>query len=220
MAISNSKFEKLLCIHIDNKLKTEPHVRSQCKKASQRLSAFVRIAHSLKFEQRKLLLNTFVTSQYSDVSVVWMSHNRKSNNHINRIHERALRIAYQRLMNVWQKTVSSKFKVVVYRNYVLKYLKLKWSLLYNHEWHFWHHRMPIPSNKLRCKSQNIRTARYGIETATFADSRIWSYLPSELKEDTLLNKFRLKTKTWKPENLSCKLCKIYLQRIGYLQVTN
>ena len=95
MAISNSKFGKLLCIHIDNKLKTEPHVRSQCKKASQILSAFVRIAHSLKYEQRKLLLNTFVTSQYSDVSVVWMSHNRKSNNHINRIHERALRIAYQ-----------------------------------------------------------------------------------------------------------------------------
>ena len=94
MAISNSKFGKLLCIHIDNKLKTEPHVRSQCKKASQILSAFVRIAHSLKYEQRKLL-NTFVTSQYSDVSVVWMSHNRKSNNHINRIHERALRIVYQ-----------------------------------------------------------------------------------------------------------------------------
>ena len=95
MAISNSKFGKLLCIHIDNKLKTEPHVRSQCKKASQILSAFVRIAHSLKYEQRKLLLNTFVTSQYSDVSVVWMSHNRKSNNHISRIHERALRIEYQ-----------------------------------------------------------------------------------------------------------------------------
>ena len=79
--------------------------------------------------------------------------------------------------------------------------------------------MPIPSNELTCKSHNTRTARYGIETATFSDSRTWSYLPSELKEDTLLNKFRLKTKTWKPENLSCKLCKIYLQRIGYLQVT-
>ena len=33
-----------------------------------------------------------------------------------------------------------------------------------------------------------------------------------------LNEFRSKIKTWKPENFPCKLCKIYHQRIGYLQV--
>ena len=50
MDISNSKYEKLLGIHIDNKLTFEPHVRSLCKKASQKLNAFARIAYSLKFE--------------------------------------------------------------------------------------------------------------------------------------------------------------------------
>ena len=80
---------------------------------------------------------------------------------------------------------------------------------------------PYPlRNELRFKSRNIRTVRYGIETAAFVGSRIWSYVPSELKESTLLNEFRLKIKTWKSENCPCKLCKIYLQRIGYLQVTN
>ena len=94
MATSSSKCGKLLGIHIDNKLTFEPHVRSLCKKASQKLNAFARIAYSLKFEQRKLLLNAFITSQFSYAPVVWMFHNRKLNNHINRIHERALRIAY------------------------------------------------------------------------------------------------------------------------------
>ena len=37
-------------------------------------------------------------------------------------------------------------------------------------------------NELRFKSQNIRALRYGTETATFLSSRIWSYMPSELKE--------------------------------------
>ena len=75
-------------------------------------------------------------------------------------------------------------------------------------------------NEPKSKSRNISTVRYGIETATFVGSRIWSYKPSELKESTSLNEFRSKIKAWKPENCSCKLCKIYLQRIGYLKVTN
>ena len=70
-------------------------MRSLCKKASQKLNAFARIACSLKFDQRKFLLNAFIASQFSYAPVVWMFHNRIFNNHINRIHERALRIAYQ-----------------------------------------------------------------------------------------------------------------------------
>ena len=37
-------------------------------------------------------------------------------------------------------------------------------------------------NELRVKSQNILALRYGTETATFVSSRIWSNIPSELKE--------------------------------------
>ena len=80
MAISSSKYEKLLGIRIDNNLTFEPHVRSLCKKASQKLKAFARIAFSLTFDQRKLL-NAFITSRFSYASVVWMFHNRKLNNH-------------------------------------------------------------------------------------------------------------------------------------------
>ena len=45
VVISNSKCEKLLGNHIDNQLTFESHVRSFCKKASQKLNAF---AYSLK----------------------------------------------------------------------------------------------------------------------------------------------------------------------------
>ena len=75
-------------------------------------------------------------------------------------------------------------------------------------------------NECIFKSLNICTVRYRIETAAFVGSRIWSYMPRELKESMSLNVFRSKIKTWDVENWPCKLCKIYLQRIGYLQVTN
>ena len=47
MIISISKCQNLLGIHIDKKLTSDPHVKSLCKKASQKLNAFARIAYSL-----------------------------------------------------------------------------------------------------------------------------------------------------------------------------
>ena len=55
---------------------------------------------------------------------------------------------------------------------------------------------PYPlMNELRFKSQNICTVRYGIETAAFANFRIRSYMPSELKESMSQTKLRSKIKT-------------------------
>ena len=129
MAISNSKCEKLLSIYIDNRLTFEPHVRSPCKNAGQKLNTFGRIACSLKFDQKKLFLNAFITSQFSYAPVLWMFHNRKLNNHINRIHERALRIVYQDHNSTFEELLakdrSFKFMTVICRDYLLKYLKLK-----------------------------------------------------------------------------------------------
>ena len=47
-------------------------------------------AKKLDFNQRKLLLNAFITSQFSYAPVVWMFHSRKQNHHINRIHKRVV----------------------------------------------------------------------------------------------------------------------------------
>ena len=60
---------------------------------------------------------------------------------------------------------------------------------------------PYPlRNELRFKSRNMRTVRYGIETAAFVGCRRQSYMPSELKESTSLNQSELKIKTLRPEN--------------------
>ena len=185
MAISNSKCEKLLSIHIANKLAFKPHVRSLCKKAGQKLNAFARIACSLKFDLRKLLLNTFIASQFSYATVVWMFRNLKLNNNINSIHEKALIIIYktiiQRFKNFLQKTVPSKLMTVIYRDYLLKYWKLKWSLLPK----TWMKFLTLKNLHILWemnwdfKSWNIRTVKHGIKTAAFFGFRIWSYTPSD-----------------------------------------
>ena len=89
--ITNRKCEKLLGIKIDSKLLLDSDVKFLWKKVSQKLNVLSRVAHQLDFNQRKLLLNAFVTSQFPYALVVWMFHNRKQNHHRNRIY----RIVYK-----------------------------------------------------------------------------------------------------------------------------
>ena len=53
------------------------------------------MVYSLKFKQRKLLLNAFFTAQFSYAPVVEMFHSRMLNNRINHINERAMRLVYK-----------------------------------------------------------------------------------------------------------------------------
>ena len=155
-----------------------------------------------------------------------MFHNRNLSNHINHIHERALRILYQDHNSTFEELLAKDGSFKIHdRNLqilLIEIFKVKIKLapeIMNEVFDIIESPYPL-RNKLRFKSRNIRTVRYGIETAAFVGSKIWSCIPSELKESTSLNEFRSKIKTWKPEDCPYKLCKIYLQRIGYLQVTN
>ena len=65
------------------------------KKAGQKLNALSRIASCMTFDQRRLILNSFITSDSPYCPIVWMFHSRKLNERINHIHERALRIVYK-----------------------------------------------------------------------------------------------------------------------------
>ena len=93
--ISSSKCEKLLGIKINNNLNFKEHIESLCKKASQNINALSRLASSMNFEQRRLIMNSFVICHFSYCPVVWMFHSRKLNARINRVHERALRVVYR-----------------------------------------------------------------------------------------------------------------------------
>ena len=93
--VSNSKYKKLLGVKVDHELIFNEHVSSLCKKASQKLNALSRITSCMTFDQRRLILNSFITSYFSYCPIVWMFHSRKLNERINHIHERALRIVYK-----------------------------------------------------------------------------------------------------------------------------
>ena len=93
--IGNTKEQKLLGVVIDNRLNFESHISKLCKKAGNRLSALARIPGYKDSNKLRFLMRAFVISQFQYCRLVWMFHSRHLNNKINRIHERALRIAYK-----------------------------------------------------------------------------------------------------------------------------
>ena len=71
-----------------------------CKKASQKLAPIFRLDNILLKDKRKLLLRTFFESQYKYCPLIWMFCGRTANHKINRLPERAVRIAYEDFMNL------------------------------------------------------------------------------------------------------------------------
>ena len=84
--------EKLLGVIIDKNLNFNSHLTTLCKKVGQKVTALARIVKLLPSHKRRLILKTFVESQFSYCPLVWMFCSRKMNMKVNYIHERALRL--------------------------------------------------------------------------------------------------------------------------------
>ena len=81
--IDCSNSVKLLGITIDKKLKFNERVTKICKKVSAKLHALVRISNFMSRDNLRLLVKSFVESQFSYCPLVWMFHSRALNNRIN-----------------------------------------------------------------------------------------------------------------------------------------
>ena len=92
--IASSNEKKLLGILLDSKLNFDSHITSLCKNAGQKLKALARINHYLNQDQKLLILNSLVKSQFSYCPLIWMFTSLYLNNALNSIHKRALRLIY------------------------------------------------------------------------------------------------------------------------------
>ena len=188
------------------------------KKAGQKLNALSRVAYQLDFNQRKLLMNAFITSQFSYAPVVWMFHSRKQNHHINRIHERALRVVYKDYNSSFDELLEKDNSCNIHdrnlQKLVTEISKVKMNLapeIMKEVFEIVEGSPNALRNELKLKSRKIHCVRYGIETVSFVGARFWNSLPSDFKERKFLELFKSKIKNCIPENYPCKLCETYLQ---------
>ena len=92
--IKSSTAETLLGITIDSELNFDNHLSAICNKVSRKINALGRIANYTSLEKRRIVMKTFIESQFNYCPLIWMFHSRTINTKINRLHEIALRIVY------------------------------------------------------------------------------------------------------------------------------
>ena len=198
--IENSKQQKLLGILLDNKLNFEKHISNLCTKASQKLSALCRVSYFMSTKQKRIIMKAFINSQFGYCPLVWMNHSRKLNNRINRIHERALRVAYNDENSTFDELLTKDNSVKVHdRNLqvlVTEMFKVKMGV------------PPVIMNEIfqtrNCnykmrkfsefQSECVKTVHYGMEIVSFLGPKLWSILPQEYKNIDNLSEFKNKIK--------------------------
>ena len=92
--ISNTRFEKLFGVTFDNQLNFNHHISKICKTASDKLHALPRVSNYIDEDKRRILFNSYFSSQFNYCPLIWMNQNKSINKKINNLHERALRLIY------------------------------------------------------------------------------------------------------------------------------
>ena len=174
--------------------------------------------------QRRLILNSFITSRFSYCPILWMFHGRKLNERINHIHERALILVYKDFNTSFQEMLiennSLNFHHRNMQKLVTEIFKVKsgWSPeLMKDVFKFIGKPYSLQATS-HFRSRKIRTTKYGIETPSHFGHKIRNLVSNEYKTIESLADFKAKIKPWVPENCPCRLCKTYIHQIGFVYV--
>ena len=95
MAIKNSNKVEILGITLDRNMNFHTHIKNIYRKSGQKLSALLRISPYLDQSKKVLLYKSMIKSQFNYSPLVWLFCSRQSNNLINKVHGRGLRITYR-----------------------------------------------------------------------------------------------------------------------------
>ena len=198
--IHNSSCEKILGVNFDNKLNFNSHITKLCKKAGRKLHA--RMPNFMSVNQKKIIMNAFIISQFIYCPHIWMCHSRSLNTKINNIHELALRIVYNDNSSSFDILLEkSKSVKIHHRNLqqlvieIYKVFNNLSSSLMSDLFSFRNTGYNLCGGS-KLKSNTVKTVYYGTESISNLAPKIWEQVPDEIKDCTSLNTFKLKIKSW------------------------
>ena len=212
--------EKLLGLTIDKNLNFNEHLSNVCKKASKKVTALARLAKIVPFEKKRLLFKSFIESQFSYCPLIWIFCSREMNRKINYIHERALRLVYEDYTTSFKDLlVRDKSVSIHHRNIqkvAIEMFKVKNNLCPEIVKSLFCVNSNPKSNSYFCRP-NVNTVYKGECSLRAFGPIVWdNMVPDKLKTSLTLEEFKSKISLWVPSRCPCRLCKDYVQNLGFI----
>ena len=139
----------------------------------------------MKLSKKKSLVSSFFNSQFNYCSLIWMFHSRITNNKINRLHERSLRLLYGNNSSSFEKLLEQDKSVTIHtRN--LRILATEMFKVYQNISplilsEIFHQREN--NYNLRINSDfampNVRSVFHWTESILYLGPKIWDIVPLE-----------------------------------------
>ena len=219
--ITECKMGKLLGITFDNQLTMNEHIKHLCKQASNKLYALARISHFLSEEKRKMLMKSFIISQFNYCPIIWMHCQRKCNNSINRIHERALRIAYNDYISDFKTLLRKDNSVTIHQKNIQALILEIYKTLNNLNPTFMQEIFCLKELNYSTRKQNLvypnpHTVSYGLESFGYQASKLWSKIPYQIQQSESVTSFKEAIIKHCENICNCRLCKSYIVNLGYI----
>ena len=67
--------------------------------------------------------------------------------------------------------------------------------------------------------KKINSVYNGTETVSYRAQKTWDIIPEGIKTLPTFTEFKKKIKNWRPNNCDCRLCKNYIQGIGFVAIS-
>ena len=167
-------------------------------------------------------MNAYFMSQFGYCPLVWMNHSRALNNRINGLHKRALSFIYNHFSSSFSEHLEKDKSVTIHhrnlQTLAYEIFKVKRNMAPEILAEIFPQKESNYSlrNSTALQGRSIKTVMYGSETISSLGPKIWDILPTELKKIVSPTLCKKKTREWAPKNCPCRLCKTYVQNIGFL----
>ena len=108
---------ELLGIHLDDKLNFNLHISNICRSAANQLNALIQLKNYLSFNAKRVLINSYIISNFTYCPRVWMFSTAKSLNKIESLQKRAFQFLYNDYSISYEGLLekAGKVKMNVYR---------------------------------------------------------------------------------------------------------
>ena len=212
--------EKLLGVTIDKELKFHSHIKAICKTAGAKVTALARLIKLVPLEKNKLLMTSFIESQFSYCPLLWMFCTRELNRKMNHIHERALRMVYQDYSSSFDELLLKDGSVRIHHHNIHLVAIEMFKVINDLSPQIMKNLFHLNSNPNLRKAffrPNVNTVFKGESSLRWFGPVVWDTMLSEnYKAVSTLEKFKEEIKKWVPDNCPCHLCKNYIRHLGFV----